>query len=541
MPVTPPDNDPPLGVKEKVRRLPDKPGVYLMKDRLGRIIYVGKAKSLKKRVSSYFIPSRAMTLHPKIRALIDMIEDFDTIEVKSEPEALLLEGRLIKQWKPKYNTDFTDDKRFLLVRVDPHEELPRFRLTRIKKDDRSRYFGPFAHSGLLRKTLAQMRRQYGILLGDAAPQKLPDGRWQMYDDVRQELYGFPNEVSPEQYRRRVDDACAFLEGKSREWLETLTLEMQKAAEKQEFEKAAELRDVVFALQKTLAKTRRFEREQPMIQGDTEALEALRAALALPAAPARMECFDISHISGTFVVASMVHFANGRPDKNNYRRFQIKTFIGNDDFRAMEEVVGRRYRRLHEEQKAFPDLVVIDGGRGQIAAALKAFVALGLTPPALIGLAKKHETIIFPDERAPLNLSLNHPGLQLLQRLRDEAHRFANTYNADLRSRKIRESVLDDFPGLGDVRRGALMAHFGGIDKLRAATEDEIAEVDGFGPKMAAELHAFLRRGGSGASGAGESSAETDDTKGAGEKQTLALPALPPPPLSLPPPASAEPP
>ena len=175
----------PENLKGKVRQLPDKPGVYLMKDRLGRIIYVGKAKSLKKRVSSYFMPSRAMTSHPKIRALIEMITDFDTIEVKSDPEALLLEGRLIKQWRPRYNTDFTDDKRFLLVRVDLGEELPRFRLTRIRKDDRSRYFGPFAHSGLLRKTLAEMRRKFGVLLADTTPQDLPDGRWKLYDDVRE--------------------------------------------------------------------------------------------------------------------------------------------------------------------------------------------------------------------------------------------------------------------------------------------------------------------------------------------------------------------
>lgn len=494
MPANEPDNSEPLSLKEKVRRLPEKPGVYLMKDRLGRIIYVGKAKSLKKRVSSYFQPSRPLsTLHPKIRALIELIADFDTIEVKSEPEALLLEGRLIKQWKPRYNTDFTDDKRFLLVRVDLQEEMPKFRLTRFKKDDRSRYFGPFAHSGLLRKTLGQMRRQYGILLGDATPQRLPDGRWQLYNDVRQDLSGFPNEVATEQYRNRVEDACAFLEGKSREWLETLRLEMQNAAEKQEFEKAAELRDVVFALEKTLAKTRRFERERPILPADDAALDALQAAVALTVRPEHLECFDISHISGTFVVASMVHFAHGRPDKNNYRRFQIKSFIGNDDFRAMEEVVGRRYRRLQEEGKPFPELIVIDGGRGQIGAALEAFLALGLTPPALIGLAKKHETIIFPDERPPLNLPLNHPGLRLLQRLRDEAHRFANTYNAKLRSKKIRESVLDDFVGLGDVRRRALMDRFGDIDRLRAASEEEIREVEGFGPKLTAELYAFLHR------------------------------------------------
>ena len=484
---------PPINLKEKVRQLPDKPGVYLMKDRLGRIIYVGKARSLKKRVASYFQRGRARTIaQPKIRALIELIADFDTIDVKSEPEALLLEGKLIKQWRPRYNTDFTDDKRFLLVRVDPGEVLPRFRLTRLKREDRSRYFGPFAHSGLLRKTLAQMRRQFGILLGDGLPQKLPDGTWRLYDDVREEIYGTENTVTAEAYRQRVDDACAFLEGKSREWLETLRAEMTAAAGRQEFEKAAELRDVVFALEETLRKTRHFERSDPTRPaGTAEALETLQVVLHLSAPPRTMECFDISHISGTFVVASMVHFADGRPDKDNYRRFQIKSFIGNDDFRAMEEVVGRRYRRLAEEQKPLPDLIVIDGGRGQIGAALKAFLTLDLMPPAIIGLAKQHETILFPDARPPLNLPLNHPGLNLLQRLRDEAHRFAHTYNADLRSKKIRESVLDDFPGLGPVRRAALLARYDDINKLRAATVEAIAEVDGFGGKLAAELHAFL--------------------------------------------------
>ena len=483
----------PVDLKEKVRALPETPGVYLMKDRLGRIIYVGKAKSLKKRVSTYFQAGRARALRhqPKIRTLVEMIADFDIIEVKSEPEALLLEGKLIKQWRPKYNTDFTDDKRFLLVRLGTDDEMPRFTLTRFRKDDRSRYFGPFAHSGLLRRTLSSMRKQFGVLLGDSRPTKLPDGRWRLYDDVRAELSGWPNEVSAADYRARVDQACAFLDGKSREWLSALRDEMAARSAKQEYEKAAELRDVVLALERTLARTRKFTRDLTKLQPNAEALRSLAEALGMESPPVHMECFDISHISGTFVVASMVHFTDGRPDKDQYRRFSIKSFIGNDDFKAMEEVVGRRYRRLIAEQKQFPDLVVIDGGRGQIAAALKSFVVLDCPPPALIGLAKKHETIIFPDARAPLNLPLGHPGLNLLQRLRDEAHRFANTYNADLRSRKIKESILDDCPGLGEKRKAALLAHFGSIDKLRTATPDQIAVAPGFGPKFAAQLQAFL--------------------------------------------------
>ena len=492
MPAADADSDAPPTLKERVRRLPDRPGVYLMKDRIGRIIYVGKAKSLKRRVSSYFQPSRAFTLQPKIRALVEMIADFDAIEVKSEPEAILLEGKLIKQWKPRYNTDFTDDKRFLLVRVDPREALPRFRLVRLRKDDRSRYFGPFAHSGPLRKTLAQMRRQFGILLGDGTPRRLPDGSWQMYDDVRGEIYGFPATVTEAEYSERVDRACAFLEGKSHEWLESIRAEMGAAAGRREFERAASLRDVVLALEKTLEKPRHFERTDPTAPSASEsALASLQLALALPSRPGVIECFDISHISGTFVVASMVRFAEGRPDRDSYRRFRIKGFIGNDDYRAMEEVVGRRYRRLRSEARAFPDLLVIDGGRGQVGAALKAFAALDLAPPPIVGLAKSEETIVFPDERHPLEIPRDHPGLRLLQRLRDEAHRFANTYNADLRSKKIRESVLDDFPGLGPVRRAALMGRFGSIDRLRGATVAQIADVAGFGPRLAAELRAFM--------------------------------------------------
>ncbi len=479
--------------REKVRQLPDGPGVYLMKDRLGRIIYVGKAKSLKKRVSTYFQAGRGRALRhqPKIRTLIEMIADFEILEVKSEPEALLLEGKLIKQWRPKYNTDFTDDKRFLLVRLDLDAELPRFVLTRFKKDTRSRYFGPFAHSSLLRKTLAMMRQKFGVLLADTHPRNIAPDTWQLYDDVRAELYGWPNTVTTAEYRERVTAACAFLDGKSREWLASLRAEMSSRAAKQEFEKAAELRDVVLALEQTLARTRKFTRDLTKLQPNRAALQELQAALGLESPPVHMECFDISHISGTFVVASMVHFTDGRPDKDLYRRFSIKGFIGNDDFKAMEEVVSRRYRRLIEEQKPFPDLVVIDGGRGQVGAALKAFVGLECAPPAMIGLAKKAETIIFPDARAPLNLPLGHPGLGLLQRLRDEAHRFANTYNADLRSRKIRESVLDDFPGLGAKRKAALLEHFGSLDRLRAATAGQIAEAPGFGAKSAAQLHAFL--------------------------------------------------
>ena len=212
----------------------------------------------------------------------------------------------------------------------------------------------------------------------------------------------------------------------------LKLQMEEAAKAQNYEKAAALRDVYFALEKTLCKTRKFARNPVPAPVEEHAVEELQRVLALPTAARHLECFDISHISGTFVVASMVHFTDGRADKAQYRRYKIRSFIGNDDFRAMEEVVGRRYRRLAEEGRPFPDLVVIDGGKGQVAAALKAFLILDLNPPPLIGLAKKKETVIFSDGRDPLNLPLNHPALQLLQRLRDEVETLRNVLKSPVR-------------------------------------------------------------------------------------------------------------
>ena len=218
---------------------------------------------------------------------------------------------------------------------------------------------------------------------------------------------------------------------------------------------------------------------------------MQDALGLVQPPRTMECFDISHISGSFCVASMVHFLDGRPDRRNYRRYQIKSFIGNDDFRAMCEVVGRRYARLQREGKPFPDLIVIDGGAGQVGAALRAFLENELEPPQLIGLAKKRETIIFSDGREPLNLPGNHRGRLLLQFIRDEAHRHANTYNAELRRRKLRETILDDFSGLGPSKRKALLDHFGSLERMRQATMEELRAVEGIGPKLARGLREFL--------------------------------------------------
>ena len=478
-----------ISPKAKARRAPHTPGVYLMKDPAGLVVYVGKAKDLKKRLASYFIPRQRMT--PKVAAMMDTVADLEWHEVRSETEALLLEGKLIKRWRPRWNILFRDDKQFPQIRVDLADPIPRFRIVRARNSDSARYFGPFPHQQAVRRTINEMRKKFGILLVDANPAPLPDGRWRLYGDVRSQIQKFPNEVTAEEYGERVTAACAFLEGKAGEWAEQTETDMRAAAAARDYEKAAELRDLLDALRRTTEKSRRFLRENPLPRRDESgALDALAAALGLARPPATAECFDISHISGTLAVASMVRFVDGQADKTGYRRFKIKSFEGNADFRSMEEVVGRRYSRLAEEGRAFPELVIIDGGLGQVGAALSAFRKAGLTPPPLIGLAKREETIVFPEGRE-LKLPRHDVGLALLMRIRDEAHRFANDFNADLRSRKLKESLLDEMPGLGPKRKEALLAHFGSIQKLRQATVEELAQVAGVSDKLAAEIAKFL--------------------------------------------------
>jgi excinuclease ABC subunit C len=478
-----------LSPKAKARRAPHRPGVYLMKDPAGLVVYVGKAKDLKKRLAAYFIPRTRMT--PKVAAMMDTVADLEWHEVRSETEALLLEGKLIKRWRPRWNILFRDDKQFPQIRVDLADPIPRFRIVRARTSEACRYFGPFPHQQAVRRTVQEMRKKFGILLADATPTRLADGRWRLYDDARAQIQKFPNEVTAEEYAARVTAACSFLEGKADEWAAQLEVDMRAAAAARDYEKAAELRDLRDALRRTTEKSRRFLRDDPLPRRDESgALASLATSLGLARPPAAAECFDISHISGTLAVASLVRFIDGQADRSGYRRFKIRTFEGNDDFRSMTEVVGRRYARLAAEGRAFPDLVIIDGGLGQVGAALAAFKEHGLAPPPLIGLAKREETIVFPEGRE-LKLPRHDVGLALLMRIRDEAHRFANAFNAELRSKKLRESRLDEMPGLGPKRKAALLARFGSIQKLRQASVAELAEVAGVSDKLAAEIAKFL--------------------------------------------------
>jgi excinuclease ABC subunit C len=585
----------------KLRDVPHKPGVYLMRDRLNRVIYVGKARDLRKRVGSYFMPSRRQSADLKTRAMIESVWDFEVHTVKSEPEALLLEGKLIKEYRPRYNISFRDDKRFLLVKVNFEDPIPRFQLTRLRREDGARYYGPFAHSGALRATLNVMRDKFGLRSCRPAQPGEIDYRHCLAPVIKNCPAPCIGRINREDYRSRVVAAAEFLEGRSREMIGTLEGQMQAAAAKMDFEKAAELRDMINDLRRTTAPTRRFTRHSLPSSIDPVAdLRALGDALQLPHLPLVMECFDISNISTTHIVASMVSFKNGVPDKSNYRRYRIKTVRGQNDFASMAEVVRRRYARVlldgraeyaeaaeysqenpqeamerlartaaatapavaaeippddlapvaglaaapsnvagdvliegpgyvadetdaeldHELERELeaeelaaesspaavatapavsraapvrlPDLVIVDGGKGQLSSACAELQRLGLHDLAIIGLAKEFEEIYRPGRPLPLQLPEDSGALRLLQRIRDEAHRFANGYHQLLMKRRIGESILDDCPGVSENRKQLLLKAFGSLERLRRATPDQMSAVEGIGQKLAEDVHRFLQ-------------------------------------------------
>jgi excinuclease ABC subunit C len=486
-------------IRKKLAEMPHKPGVYLMKDRFGTVIYVGKARDLRKRVTTYFHPSRRMGWDLKFNALIEAVHDLDTFTVSSEPEALLLEGKLIKEYQPRYNISFRDDKRFLLIKVILNDPIPRFMLARLRQDDGARYFGPFAHSSSARHTLTLARRKFNLRGCRPFTPGEEDYKHCLYGHLKYCTAPCIGNISREDYRRQVLAACDFLAGQTGEMEKELEDQMKKAAIAEDFEKAAQFRDALNDLRVTTQKTKTFPRipyNLPVALDPSRDVAELSEALNLPANPARIEGFDISNISSTFAVASLVAFREGRPDRSNYRRFRIKTVTGQDDFACMAETVRRRYSRVLREQSAnneanLPDLIVVDGGKGQLNAAVAELGKLGLERIPIIGLAKEFEEIYRPGESEPLRLSGDSGALKLLQRVRDESHRFANTYNAQLRLKKISESILDEFPGIGQQRKAALLKKFGSVQRLRLATVEKIATVPGFGGKAAGELKKFL--------------------------------------------------
>lgn len=480
-----------MELKEKIKKFPNSPGVYLMRGSRGEVIYVGKAISLKKRVVSYFKPHEDS---PKTEALMEEAQDIEYLTVSSESEALILEYRFIKEHRPKFNILLKDDKRYPLVRLSLQEPLPRLSVVRVQKEDGARYFGRYTDSGALKRTLEWLQKYFK--LRTCRPKNPTRKDWIHCMDYKLGHCVAPcvGEVSEEEYQQRAYGVSLFLEGKSQELIQSLERKMKEASKNQEYEKAAKLRDLIQDTRK-IVRNRKTKipliRKQPKVAA-TEILE-LKQALKLKKSPGIIEGFDISNIMGNQAVGSMVYFENGYPNKNHYRRFKIKSVKGINDFAMMKEVVFRRYSRLIKEKKPFPDLILIDGGKGQLSAALSALFELGLEKLPIVGLAKRYEELYLPYQSDPIVLSKDSEARKLVQRVRDEAHRFAIGFHKNLREQRIRNSILDDVEGIGPKRKQALLKHFGSIQKIQQASIEEIVTVGRMGQTLAENIKNALKR------------------------------------------------
>jgi len=406
-------------IRNIIKNLPLTSGVYLMKNKAGKIIYVGKAVSLQKRVQSYF---RARPHMNKTDKLVEDVVKIDTLETVSEAEALILEAHLIKKYQPKYNVFLRDDKSYPYIEING-EDFPRVCLERPKKKKSSSlYYGPYVNAGLIREAIQIIRKIFKF----RTCQPFPDKECL---DYHIGLCDAPciGEISKKEYAKNISRIKMILEGKKDQLLNNLNKDMESSCKIRDYEQAAKLRDQIRAIGALYSGTKD-------INYFKEA-EQLMRSLNLPKTPQRIETFDISNIMGNQAVGSMVAFLNGRPDKKNYRRFRIKEVKGIDDFQMIAEVVRRRYSRLKREGRIFPDLIVIDGGKGQLSAACRELEKLEVVLP-ILSLAKREEEVFLPRKRQSIKLPKDSLGLKLLQRMRDEAHRFAINYHKNLRGKKF---------------------------------------------------------------------------------------------------------
>ena len=608
----------------KLDALPDQPGVYLMKDARGQVIYVGKAKVLRHRVRSYF--QRPEDKDAKTQLLVRRIADFDYIVVDSEKEALIAENTLIKKHRPHYNIQLRDDKNYLCVKVSVQDDFPRIYLVRSIRRDGARYFGPYSSAHALRETLSLLNRYFPLRKCSDAQFAGRDRPCLMYQ-IGRSLAPCVNYVTKEEYAKIVDQVILFLEGRDRELIEVLAAKMGALAEDLRYEDAARVRDQIAAIERTLEKQKavsatpldqdaiglyreggrvevailffrqgkmlgsrdfgfsqmelsdeeivasfvkqfyagdRYVPDEVLVPADFEdregvedllrelrgratrislprrgdrvrlvemarnnaeayfrsrgaegadaaaTLEQVGRAFGLAGPPLVVDCFDISHLGGTLTVGSKVRFREGEPDKAGYRRFRLRTAGEGDDYAAMREVLGRWIEQARKEGE-FPDLVLIDGGRGQLAMAERAFRELEYLQSGLASIAKPLEgeaadKFFLPGRKNPVVFKHGSSALFLLQRIRDEAHRFAVAYNRALRRKANLRSALDDVPGVGAKRRALLLRAFGSLKRLGAATREEIAATPGVPPRVAEAVYAFLHSAdaASGADAPGES-------------------------------------
>ncbi len=600
-------------LKSTVKNAPRATGVYLMKDAAGKVVYVGKARDLKSRVRAYF---RMTDKRPMIPLLVSRIADVEFIVTGTEKEALILENNLIKEYRPRYNVIFRDDKTYFHIRIDAREPFPRFQLVRRPKIDGASYFGPYPSGGAARETLEFVQPVFTLRTcrdREFKSRKRPCLEY----EIGRCLAPCAGRVEESFYRRLVEDGIAFLEGKEKKLLAGLRARMDAAAEEMRFEEAAALRDRIAAVETTLEKQRvatmttadqdvfgfyreedrtqmcalqvrngrlmgqktfplirvgsgtdeilsslikqyydgeiyipaeiivpvavedggvisewlsekrgramavvlprrgqkrgllrialrnaenLFRSEQSAVSDPNDALRLLAEALGLKNPPARIECFDISNIGGDYAVGGMVTFADGVPCKQGYRRFRIRTVNGADDYAMMYEVLKRRY----EKKENLPDLIVVDGGRGHLGVAVSLLKDLDIRGVDVIGFAKEarrkdpsapdknEDRVYLPRRKDPLYLTRRPAAFFLLQRVRDEAHRFAVSYHRRLKEKSDLHSLLDEIPGIGPSRKKALLSHFGGIAAICTASPEALEQAPGIGKARAAEISAFFK-------------------------------------------------
>lgn len=424
----------------KVREFPQTAGVYLMKDAAGRVIYVGKAANLRSRAGSYFLKQAAE--EPRTAYWIREIADVDFIECESEVDALLVESRLIKDVQPKHNKEQKDDKTFPYLMISTREDYPRVEVTREPKTKGVKLYGPFAGAGALRGAIQVLQRIFKFRTCSLDIEE-GDERWQWFRpcllaSIDQCTAPCNLRISKEEYRRDIKRLQMFLDGNKTRLLGQMRREMQEASNKLEFEAAARLRDEIHMLETLDQRGELDTHAQPEVFfiDPKKGLAGLRKVLKLDKTPRTIEGVDIAHLGGQQTVASLVQFIDGLPFKPGYRRFRIRDVEGVDDYRSIHEVVARRFQRLHDEQEKFPDILLIDGGKGQLSAAMAAFEERQIEPPVVISLAKRDEEIFRPNQSEPLRLSRHAYALRLLQYVRDEAHRFAQHYHHILRGKSV---------------------------------------------------------------------------------------------------------
>lgn len=491
-------------LKDKLKELPRKPGVYFHKDAEGQIIYVGKAAVLNNRVRQYFQKSR--NRDPKTEALVADIVDTDWMVVESELEALFLEAEMIRRYMPRYNILLRDDKSMSYIRIDYDSDFPTVTTTRRPLDDGAKYFGPYLSTLSVRKALRYLRRVFPFAVKKSGGQK----RATLYYHLGLDPGLEEGKTSLEDYRSNLRKLIAVIEGKRTSIVNELEREMKKLAKKSQFEEAAKVRNQIFALQR-LGQQVIFSDKEFMDLSKDHALTELVDLLELRAYPRRIEGYDVSHMQGTDVVASMVVFTNGVSDKGQYRKFKTKK-DHNNDFYNMNETLKRRLSDKNTKAWGKPDIVLIDGGKGQLDAALKARDELGRDGIPFIGLAKREEQIVISntksnvhinatilqklggfttitDDFTLINIPHNTNLIKLLQRIRDESHRFAVSYHSVLKGKRQVASLLDDIPTIGPETRKKLLREFGSMRGVMQARDIELQKL--VGDKKAAILKQYI--------------------------------------------------